>query len=90
MSDITLHGYVSGRVQAVGFRAFTRRAALNRGVSGGARNLADGRVEFTLSGNREAIEQVANEIQRGPTLAKVTHYDAVETAFEELDGFKIS
>ena len=37
--------FVAGRVQGVGFRWWTRSRALELGLSGYAKNLADGRVE---------------------------------------------
>jgi acylphosphatase len=37
---------VSGRVQGVGYRAFTVRVANERGLVGGVRNCEDGRVEL--------------------------------------------
>ena len=47
---------ISGRVQGVFFRASTREQALALGLSGVARNLADGRVEVIACGDRQAID----------------------------------
>ena len=51
----SVRGYVRGRVQGVGFRYFVRRAAEMHGLCGYAVNLADGRVEFLLQGDAEAV-----------------------------------
>lgn len=63
---------VSGRVQGVGFRAFVRKQARQCGVTGYARNLADGRVEVALYGDADAIEQVRRAVSEGPPPARVT------------------
>ena len=68
---LSLRGYVSGRVQGVGFRYYVRRAAEAEGVRGYAINLADGRVEFLLQGQREAVHRVIGLIREGPRHARV-------------------
>jgi acylphosphatase len=67
----SVHGYVSGRVQGVGFRYFVRGEAVKQGLSGYVINLADGRVEFLLQGEATAVEQVLDSIRRGPRHARV-------------------
>ncbi len=62
---------VAGRVQGVGFRAATRDQALRLGLSGQARNLADGRVEVLAQGAAEAISALERWLHRGPLLARV-------------------
>ncbi len=49
---------VSGRVQGVGFRWWTRSRALELGLAGSATNTADGRVEVVAEGPRHAVEQL--------------------------------
>ena len=66
---------VSGRVQRVGFRAATRREANRLGLRGHARNLPDGRVEVVAAGAPEAVREMREWLNRGPTLARV---DGVE------------
>ena len=46
MADATARGSVHGIVQGVWFRAFTREQALRHGLSGYARNQADGSATF--------------------------------------------
>jgi acylphosphatase len=55
-ADIRVTAWVSGRVQGVGFRWWTRARALELGLSGWARNLDDGRVEVVAEGTRAAGE----------------------------------
>ena len=72
MTECCVHGFVSGRVQGVSFRAFTQRTALAAGVTGWARNTADGRVEVLLCGEQDAVDRVIAAIHRGPPAAQVT------------------
>ena len=67
----SVRGYVRGRVQGVGFRYFVRNAAGRHGLSGYAHNLADGRVEFLLQGDADAVERVIAQIRQGPQHARV-------------------
>ena len=67
----SVKGYVRGRVQGVGFRYFVRTAAQRHGLYGYAHNLADGRVEFLLQGEAEALLPVIDLIRAGPSHARV-------------------
>jgi acylphosphatase len=57
---------ISGRVQGVGFRYFTRDVALREGITGWVRNLADGRVQAYLEGEAEAVTHVERLLRQGP------------------------
>lgn len=89
MTARCVHGFVSGRVQGVGFRAFTRRKARAVNVSGWARNCADGRVEVLLCGDADAVDQVIAVIHRGPPHADVTAVELTEQPPQTLAGFDI-
>ena len=67
-----VHAYVSGRVQGVWFRAFTRENARTHDVKGWAKNLADGRVELMLEGTAADVDRVLDAVRTGPPHAKVT------------------
>ena len=69
--QLTLHGFVAGRVQGVFFRAETRRKAQELGLDGWVRNLADGRVELLISGPAARLANMQEWLQRGPRLARV-------------------
>lgn len=62
---------VEGAIQGVGYREFTRRAALQLGVSGWVRNRSDGAVEALLRGPPANVEAVIAEMRTGPRLAAV-------------------
>ncbi len=69
---LTVKGFVSGRVQGVGFRYFVKRQADSARLSGYVRNLPNGRVEFLLQGDRRLVEMVIEEIQTGPDYSQVS------------------
>ena len=62
---------VRGKVQGVWFRASTRDVAVRLGLTGHARNLANGDVEVLAMGDAEAIATLADWLQQGPPLARV-------------------
>ena len=63
---------VSGRVQGVGYRAFTVRAATERGLVGGVRNCEDGRVELEAEGPQDQIISLIAALKVGPPASRVT------------------
>jgi len=69
------HVVIRGRVQGVGYRAFTEYAALDRGLEGWVRNRRDGAVEAVFAGPPEAVAAVIEACRRGPPGARV---DAIE------------
>ena len=74
---------VTGRVQGVGFRWFTRDAASREGVNGYVMNRADGSVEAFVEGDSEAVARVERTIRAGPPAARVKTVDVIE---EEASG----
>lgn len=62
---------VTGRVQGVGFRAWTRAQAVRRGLTGFVRNEADGSVQAELSGPDAAVEEMLRLLWQGPAAARV-------------------
>jgi acylphosphatase len=69
---------VRGRVQGVGFRWFVWKAAGRLGLRGVARNLPDGAVEVMVEGPDNALEELAQLLARGPSLAHVEHVERSE------------
>ena len=62
---------VSGRVQGVFYRASTRERAQALGVTGHARNLADGRVEVVACGAETAVDELCRWLWQGPPASHV-------------------
>ena len=85
-------GYlVSGVVQGVGFRHFTRRAGLRIGVTGWVRNRADGTVEALADGTESQLLEFERFLREGPAGASVTDIHASDTPGDvaPLIGFEI-
>lgn len=78
MGDLTKHYFISGRVQGVGFRAFTQKLGSELGLKGWVRNLADGRVETVAKGPSAVLLQFEQRLRRGPSRSTVEAVVAVE------------
>ncbi|MGQ9617881.1 MAG: acylphosphatase [Candidatus Aminicenantia bacterium] len=84
------HLIVSGRVQGVFFRDFTRRQAYNFNVKGWVRNLTDGSVEIVAEGEEEDLLKFLEEVKKGPPLAIVEDVDIEWMDYrEEFSDFRI-
>ncbi len=68
---VRLGAWVHGRVQGVGFRWWTRARALELGLTGYARNTADGRVHVVAEGPRENCEKLLALLRSGTTPGRV-------------------
>ncbi|MCO7124402.1 acylphosphatase [Sporolactobacillus shoreicorticis] len=66
---------LSGRVQGVGFRYFTKQLAAQYHINGWVRNKDDGRVEIAAEGTNHQINQFIQAIGRGNFLAKIRDMD---------------
>ena len=62
---------VSGRVQGVGYRAFTCRMAAMRGLTGRVENLDSGQVAVDVEGGRAALDEFLIDLKKGPVGARV-------------------
>lgn len=70
--DVRLTAFVTGRVQGVGFRWWTRARALELGLTSSATNLDDGRVEVVAEGPREAGEALLDLLRSPSAPGRVT------------------
>mgnify|MGYP000227021216 CR=1 FL=1 len=62
---------ISGRVQGVWYRAWTKEQADERGLTGWVRNRQDGTVEAVLYGPDAAVDEMIEACRNGPPLARV-------------------
>ena len=77
--------FVTGRVQAVGFRDWVVRTAKAEGITGWVRNRSDGSVEMVASGEEDAVARFAEACREGPALARVDNVEVV-AADDEKPG----
>ena len=90
-SDIArLHMFVSGRVQGVFFRGTVADEARSLGLTGWARNLADGRVEIVAEGKRANLRTLEAWAHQGPPSARVSGVDSEWSDYRgEFTGFSV-
>jgi acylphosphatase len=70
-APIAVEILVEGGVQGVGYRAFAQHRAQDRGLSGFAVNLPDGRVKIRAEGDRARLDAFVHDLEVGPPLARV-------------------
>jgi acylphosphatase len=79
---------VTGRVQGVWYRAWTREEARDLGLDGWVRNRPDGSVEAVLSGRNGDIEAMLQLLWSGPPLARVDSVVVEEWSESVAPGFE--
>ena len=67
----TYHFIISGRVQGVFFRYYTKDTADKFSIKGTVQNLYNGDVEVYAQGNPEAIDKLETFLHSGPPSAYV-------------------
>jgi acylphosphatase len=78
------HVIIRGRVQGVGYRAWTEVTALERGIEGWVRNRRDGSVEALFSGEEHDVAAMIAQCRRGPLGARVEAIDQREATADEI------
>ncbi len=77
---------VSGRVQGVGFRYAAVREGQRLGLTGWARNTAEGDVEIVADGPRAAVQAFVDWCRHGPPSARVTNLRERDEPCDEVLG----
>lgn len=78
-----LSAQVTGRVQGVGFRHFTRKTAGRLDLAGWVRNENDGSVRVEAEGPRSALDDLLDALRDGPRAARV---EDVSADWQDADG----
>lgn len=68
----TVLARITGRVQGVSFRAWTRSQAARLDLSGWVRNEIDGSVIALLSGSNDAVDAMVGLLWQGPPHSSVS------------------
>jgi acylphosphatase len=84
MPDIIRHVTIRGRVQGVGYRAWTSHTAQGLNLKGWVRNRRDGSVEAVFAGPSDIVDQMIEACRRGPGSARVDAVDAQDAGAEML------
>jgi acylphosphatase len=79
---------IHGRVQGVGYRAWTASRAARLGLAGWVRNRADGTVEALVAGPIDAVEQMIAAASAGPSAARVTAVETTPAEPSREPGFR--
>jgi acylphosphatase len=82
-NDVGAFIRVYGKVQGVGYRAFTQQVAERLGLKGYVKNLSDGSVEVYTEGPRNMVEAFIKELEKGPFLVVV---EKVEVRWDTSTG----
>lgn len=81
---------VTGTVQGVGFRWWTRNLADRNDLRGTVRNASDGSVEIEVLGDAPVLDNFETQLRVGPPSARVTGVQRREPAGEPpAGGFEI-
>lgn len=78
---------ITGRVQGVGFRAWTTARAEALGLAGWVRNRRDGSVEALIAGPTEAVGRMVAACHAGPSYARVTEVTTTPAEPPDAPGF---
>ncbi len=79
---------ITGRVQGVWYRAWTRETAETLGLDGWVRNRMDGSVEAVVQGPDASISQLIEKCWQGPSAARVHDIKVEDTDEDIKPGFK--
>ncbi len=81
----TVHVLIHGRVQGVGYRAWTHHQAELHGLKGWVRNCRDGAVEAVFSGPEDLVEVVLKACRQGPRGAVVERVEQLDSGDSDVN-----
>jgi acylphosphatase len=79
------HVVIRGRVQGVGYRAWTEYTAEMRAIEGWVRNRRDGSVEALFAGEPQTVREMIDLCRQGPPGSRVDAIEEREATAEELE-----
>ena len=84
-----IHVIISGEVQMVSFRYYTKYEADLLGLNGWIKNNPDGKVEAVFEGEEDKIKRITEFCKKGPSSSTVKSTDIKEETPENIKGFGI-
>ena len=88
--NVSYIAHISGKVQGVFFRASSQQQAIEYGLSGYARNLADGEVEVLMCGEQQNVDKMLEWLSHGPPQAVVEDVKSKQVPWQDHNHFSIS
>jgi acylphosphatase len=82
--DLIVHVVIRGRVQGIGYRAWTEYEARERGIAGWVRNRRDGSVEAVFAGLKDGVHAMIEACRQGPPGARIDAIDQRTANVDEL------
>ena len=79
---------VTGRVQGVGFRHFTLKAARELGILGWVKNMPDGSVLLQAVGSPDAMDSFRKKLYSGPLFGKTERLEETSIEASITDKFE--
>ena len=90
MDHKSIRARVFGRVQGVGYRAWTVKTATQLGIIGWVKNCEDGSVELQAQGVAQALKTLEELLWRGPASSRVKGVEIVSIPHDAtMSGFVI-
>ena len=86
---VARHVRVTGLVQGVFFRAWTKEQADELGVTGWVRNCRDGSVEAQIEGDAQALDQLVERLRLGPPSSQVDDVRAEQVQPDGSEQFDV-
>jgi acylphosphatase len=82
--DVIFRVVIRGRVQGVGYRAWTEIVATERDLEGWVRNRRDGSVEAVFAGTQDTVIAMIELCREGPRGARVDAIDQCDGSSADL------
>jgi len=84
-----VRAHVSGMVQGVSYRVWTRGEAMRLGLAGWVQNERDGSVTVLIAGDDAAVTAMIERLWQGPRGALVSKVEIEEAAEDAPTDFRI-
>jgi acylphosphatase len=80
---------VTGKVQGVFYRQTTKETAIQLGITGEVKNMADGSVHIIATGTEEQLKDLIEWCKKGPKRAVVTNVISEKIPLKPFTSFNI-